>query len=178
MAVNECEGSYAIRAGGKIQVCELDANNECDIKMMWDVSACSPPPPGCGRLEKEVCKMAPDTCVWRGREDGCDDRGEGCAFFDYDDKKGCRNTRGCEWKKSKKKCREAKEVVCADVDDRKECKAAELCDWTAYVDGVKKKKKACVDECVGRTRKSGKRCRKDKACEWKIETKECVRKAK
>ena len=89
--------------------------------------------------------MATNTCVWRGREDGCDDRGEGCAFFDFDDKK--------------------------------ECKAAELCDWTAYVDGVKTKKKACVDECVGRTRKSGKRCRKDKACEWKIESKECVRKA-
>ena len=42
---------------------------------------------------------------------------------------------------------------------------------------MKKKKKACVDECVGRTRKSGKRCRKDKACEWKIESKRCVRKA-
>ena len=69
-------------------------------------------------------------------------------------------------------------VVCADVDDKKECKAAELCDWTAYVDGVKKKKKACVDECVGRTRKSGKKCKKDKACDWKIESKECVRKAK
>ena len=70
-------------------------------------------------------------------------------------------------------------VVCADVNDKKECKAAELCDWTRkYVNGKKGKQKECVDACVGRTRPSGRKCKKSKACEWKIESKQCVRKAK